>query len=390
VSAMRVLLVNKFAQVSGGADQHCLSLVAGLRERGHDVRLLSTASEENVETDGIFVPCAVTHASRDGMGAVRQAHVALTAIWNRAAAAAAKRLISEFLPEVVHVHKLYPQLSVAPVFAAARARVPIVQTLHDFELVAANPVDSGCGALDASESRLAYRALNSATFLIRRGLHRKRISRAIVPSRYVAALYASHGISTTVLPNFTEVAKPGPSDPRQRKGIAFVGRLHRTKGVEDVIALARRLPAMAVTVAGAGPLDALVRREASNLPNLVHLGPADRAGVARILQRARVAVMPSHAAEAGPLVALEAMAVGTPIVAYDRGGLAEYVRDTGGGRVVPPLVDDLVAASERLCDSDDDWRRLSADARRGIARTHSRTAYVQRLEQVYEEAVCES
>ena len=52
---MRILIVNKYARVTGGADVVALGLAEGLRGRGHEVAMLSTASPENLFGDGEFV-----------------------------------------------------------------------------------------------------------------------------------------------------------------------------------------------------------------------------------------------------------------------------------------------------------------------------------------------
>ncbi len=383
---MRVLMVNKFAHVTGGADQHCLALAAALRGRGHAVAFLSTASGENVETAGAFVPSTVTNASRDGMSRGRKVRTAATALWSRDAASATSALLAEFRPDVVHVHKLYPQLSVAPVVIAARAGVPVVQTAHDAELVAANPVDERGRRFDMLEERLSYRLLNSATYVLRSTLHRRCLSHVVVPSRFLAGRYRAHGLRVTVLPNFTDLASVRTPTPSVREGIVFVGRVHATKGIEDVFEVARRLPATSVVVVGDGPLVPMVREQAGRLANLTYAGRLDAAGVAQLLRASKVAVMPSRVAEGGPLAALEAMAVGTPVVAYPRGGLAEYVSDASGGRIVSPRVELLVGACRELLEDGALWERLSANARRTVVRVHSPAAYVAGLERTYGEA----
>jgi glycosyltransferase involved in cell wall biosynthesis len=384
---MRILLVNKFARVTGGADQHCLALADALRACGHTVALLATASPQNVETEGAFLSCCVTNASREHIGGADKARVVLSALWNRSAAHTTRELIADFQPDVVHAHKLYPQLSVAPVVTAARMRIPIVQTAHDFELVAANPLDERARWIDTRESRLSFCLLNSATYLVRRFVQLPHVARILVPSRFVARLYANRGVSTTVLPNFTEFANAKASNANGRIGIAFVGRLRAEKGVEDVLELARRLPSIPVTIAGEGALEPVVRREVLRLPNLTYVGPLDRAGVAETFRHSRVVVMPSRTPEAGPLVALEAMALGAPVVAYDReSGLAEYIRNALGGCVVRPSIDELVEACEVVHEDSVLRHRLSNSARASVARLHSSGAYVGRLESIYEEA----
>jgi glycosyltransferase involved in cell wall biosynthesis len=380
---MRVLLVNKYAHVTGGADLNCLGLAEVLRRRGHEVALLSTASPRNVIGDGEFVAPSVTHVSRGELGVARQLGAARRAIWNRDAAAATKRLIRGFRPQVVHAHKLYPQLSVAPVVIAARAKLPIVQTLHDYEFLAAGWRDHRGRWIDHDESELSARALNTATYALRRGLHARRVDAWIANSRYVAARYEARGVASTVLPAFVDPATgdlPGFAD---RRGVIFLGQLHPEKGVRDVIELAELLPSIEVTVAGHGPLEGEVAAAAGRLPNVTFAGSLDRAGVLECLRRARVSVVPSRWQEPGGIAALEAMSVGTPVVAYASGGLAEYVADAGGGRVIEPDTHGLARECEALDRDGGAWQKLSEEGVAGVAARHSPEGYALAVERIY-------
>ena len=137
---MRILLVNKYVKVTGGADRHVLDLAELLREHGHAVRVLSLMDGGRREV-GAFVPPTVTHETRDRLRGSEQLAVATRALWNRAAAGAMRRLLLDFRPDVVQTHKLYPQLSVAPVLLAHSAGIPVIQWAHDYEFVAAKPED---------------------------------------------------------------------------------------------------------------------------------------------------------------------------------------------------------------------------------------------------------
>ena len=230
-----------------------------------------------------------------------------------------RRLIQRFRPQVVHAHKLYPQLSAAPLVVAARAGVPIVQTLHDYEFMSASYLDHRGGWIDHDERRVSFRALNAATFATRRWVHSPRVDAWIANSGYVARRYATRGLTSTVLAAFVEpIDRPVPGFA-ERAGAAFVGRLHEEKGVRDVIALAGALPGIDVRVAGHGPLEGEVAAAARRLENLEFVGKLDRDGVFDLLMRARVCLMPSRWQEPGGIAALEAMAVGTPVVAFASG-----------------------------------------------------------------------
>ena len=92
--------------------------------------------------------------------------------------------------------------------------------------------------------------------------------------------------------------------------------------------------------------------------------------------------MPSRWQEPGGIAALEAMSVGTPVIAYASGGLAEYVGDAGGGRVVEP--DRALARECEALESDGSaWEELSVSGAAGVAANNSPEAYAFACERVY-------
>jgi glycosyltransferase involved in cell wall biosynthesis len=380
---MRILIVNKYARVTGGADVHCLGLAEALIARGHQVAMLSTASPRNLFGEGEFVDPSVTHASREHLGPARRLDVARRAIWNPGAAGAMRRLIRRFRPQVVHAHKLYPQLSVAPVLVADRAGLPIVQTIHDYEFISASWLDERGRRLDRDEGRRAARLLNDVTFLVRRRLHAPRVDAWIANSRYVAAQSARRGIDAAALPLFVEPARGDRRPFPDRRGAAYVGRLDAEKGIGDVIRLAELAPSIEVTVAGHGPLEGEVAEAAGRLSNLVFAGSLERAEVLGLLGRARVCLVPSRWQEPAGLAALEAMSVGTPVVAYASGGLVEYVGDAGGGRVIEPDAEALARECEALERDREAWEELSARGVAGVAARNSPEPYAIAVEEIY-------
>jgi glycosyltransferase involved in cell wall biosynthesis len=384
---VRIVLVNNYARVTGGADIHCLELAKGLRERGHEVAFIATANKHNIDQQGAFVPTIVTRATRSEMTGARAAQVACLAIWNPSTAATTKNLLGSFRADIVHAHKLYPQLSVVPIVVAASRRIPIVQTVHDYEFISASSIDDTGDWRDRDEERTTYRALNTVLFAVKRLLHTPRVDRWISVSRSTAAAYHERGIDTTVLPNFTEPFVRELPRFEERKGVLFVGRLAEEKGIRHILDLPTHLPKHPIAIAGDGPLAKEVARAAHMFPSLTYLGKLDSKAVAQQIASARLVVMPSQWREPGPLAALEAMAAGTPLIAYDNGGLAEYVMDAGAGIVVPPSTSSMADAISSIYDDRARWENFSASARDAIQRQHTLPRYLDRLEQVYTEAI---
>jgi len=241
--------------------------------------------------------------------------------------------------------------------------------------------------MDRDESRRSIRALNDATFIVRRTLHARAVDAWIANSRYVAGRHASVGIQAAVLPCFVEPPAGDRLPFADRSGALFVGRLDADKGVRDVLRIAELLPSMDVTLAGRGPLEGEVAEAAHGSPNLTFAGGLDRAEVIRLLSRARVCLMPSRWQEPGGIAALEAMSVGTPVIAYASGGLAEYVGDAGGGRVIEPDVMALARECEALEGDGSAWEELSASGAAGVAADNSLEAYVRACEAIYAKLV---
>lgn len=383
---MRILIVNKFARVTGGADAYCLGLAAAMRARGHEVALLSTSDPRNQESEGAFVPATVTRDDRATLGARSQLRVASSAFWNHTAYDAMRRLIADFTPEVVSAHKLYPQLSVSPLVAARRARIPVVQTAHDYEFVSASPIDDTGRWTDRDEASLRFRVLNSSLFAVKRGVHRRSIARWIAVSEFVARRLRSSGIEAHVVPNPapSPVARAVPFG--ERRGLVFAGRLTPEKGIAHVVQLAELLPEIDVTVAGDGSARAAVEDAARRLPNLRYLGPIDGEATRDLLAGALAVVLPSLWQEPGALVTLEAMASGTPLVVYRVGGIAEYVARAGAGVVVEQRPESLAAACASLADDAEAWSRLSSAGLAAAAGTHSLDTHCRSLERVFAEA----
>lgn len=372
--------MNKHAHVTGGADQHVLLLRRALEAHGFSVALLAT---EGGDAD-FELGCSVTHASRDALSPPAQAAVAQKALWNVDAARMMRKAITEFGPDLIHTHKLYPQLSVAPVVIAKRGGVPIVQTVHDYEFISANPLDHTGGVRDRLESRRSYRLLNDLMFLARRRLHVPAVTSWVAVSDAVAQKYRARGVSATVVPNF--VVNGGGSANLTRSGIVFVGRLTEEKGVRELIALARRVPDIPVSVAGWGPLAPVVEAASKELGNVRFAGRVEPSTLQAMYAGARATIVPSLWEEPGALSVLESMAAGTPLVAYSRGGAAEYVRNAEAGIVVEPNVAALEAGVRTLLGDAALWTMYSSNAVKSVATTHSAASYVQQLSALYDHA----
>ena len=152
-----------------------------------------------------------------------------------------------------------------------------------------------------------------------------------------------------------------------------MGRLRIRKGVEVLLEalreLRRRVPGAALRVAGNGEHRAPLERRTKELDlesAVAFLGACDAARVRTLLRGAAALVVPSTY-EGMPLVVLEAMEAGVPVVASRVSGIPEVVVDGETGWLVPPEDPEALArALERVLTDPEEARRRGGAGRARI------------------------
>jgi glycosyltransferase involved in cell wall biosynthesis len=175
-----------------------------------------------------------------------------------------------------------------------------------------------------------------------------------------------------------------PTDSRPagaRFNVLCVGTLHEVKGQAYLIDACRVLSESGVDftcrfVGEGKDRPALERRiAAAGLEGRVHLlGQRTRGEVLELLRTADVLVAPSVPTKQGkregiPIVLMEALATGVPVVASNISGIPELVEDDGTGLLVPPRDGEAIArALLRLHDEEELGRRLARAGRQKVER----------------------
>jgi glycosyltransferase involved in cell wall biosynthesis len=318
---------------AGAAATHIVELSRALSRRGHDVRIYFREDGSGLSlSDGVTVepvPAGpAKHLEPDEL---------LPHMGDLGRALAARWAGGPFQPEVVHAHTWLSGL--AALTATADRRIPVVVTYHWLGSIQRrferehDPSPSTRVGLERTLGNMTDRVIaqseDEVAELGRIGVHRADI--VVVPS----------GVDVNV---FT----PGPSELTEPGGLSrilAVGELAERKGFADLIAALPLVPDAELVIIGGPAPEALARDKAAQ--RLREL--AERAGVAdrvRVVGRIPRADMPAWYRSAAvvacatrygpaPLVPLEAMACGAPVVAYGLGGVAESVIDGVTGVVVP-------------------------------------------------------
>lgn len=342
MKALRIGLVHSFyaAGQPSGENEAVRDQARALRGAGHEVAVVAVHTDELAVARAYPLRAAATVAAGRGRTPIST--------------------LRGFAPDVVHIHNLFPNFARGWV---RRWDGPLVATLHNYRPLCAGATLYRSGetctkCLDGDrwaglrhgcyrESRLATAPLAWAN----RGGAAKdplllRADGLVVLSELSRLMYLRAGVDPgrmSLIPNFVTEPAP-PSAERESGSWVFVGRLTAEKGVLELL---RRWPAgEPLDVVGDGELLDAARALA---PASVHFtGRMDRTELRRRLPAWRGLIFPSRCLEGAPLVQVEALAAGLPVLAFDGSSVAESVRAHGTGAVVSwdqPLPPALVAAT---------------------------------------------
>ncbi|MDQ3217770.1 MAG: glycosyltransferase, partial [Actinomycetota bacterium] len=313
--------------------------------------------------------------------------------------------IARFKPDVIHLHNSYPSLGPAVQLAAQRRHVPLVMTVHNFRLRCPNGYMFTEGKpCYRCEGGLYHNALlhncfpsrgQAATYAAALWLHRfvirvqNKVTLFLTPSRYVSERVLSWGFDAErvkVVRNFTDIP---PHAGRPGSYGMYVGRLSSEKGLDVMLRALARAGDPPFRIVGDGTvrpaLEALTR--ALGLANTVFVGRVAPARVGELLEDARYAAMPSLWDEVAGIAALEAMAVGRPLLVTEKGGLPELIENGEGLLARAGDVEDTAAKVKVLMEDDARWHEMS---QRALARARAEftpEAHAIELESAYEHAL---
>lgn len=318
----------------GGSQALLADIATGLALRGHDVAVFAASGSEidgvrvvdtGVDPDALRSTLFRVDAAVDGDGP------------SAAAFARVYELTHAESWDVVHNHAFdEPAVSLAP------RDVPVVHTLH------LPPRRAIADAI--AEARVRSRSLAIAAV-----------------SRWGAASWEPLVHVDLVLPNGVPVDRiPFSDDPG--RGVLYAGRLSPEKGAAEAIEIAQRAGKTIVVVGDPYDADyAAARIEPHRGSDDVEIRPAvPREELWQLMGSSRAVLCPAMWDEPFGLVAAEAQASGTPVIAFARGALGEVIRDGETGALVAD-VDEAVAALgdvgrfERTTCRDHAERSLSLD-----------------------------
>lgn len=308
------------AEQADALGEHCdVTVLAALRE---------CMSRDVVRESGVHVAYRPTRVIG---GTGRIALLASVARYRAVARSHFRSLVPT--PHVLHAHFGFPDAVIAAPIAR-QLGIPLIVTLHG---------DDGLFLLGRKDPLGWWmrRALTSATAVVGVSPAVTDATRAVMGAR-TRVVTIENGYDHRLFRVDEGVARDG--------GILFAGMLTPRKNVDVLLrAFASLDGEETLTIAGDGPLRTELEQLAAELcvsSRVTFAGVLDRAKTARLMQRSRVLAIPSRS-EAWGMVAAEALACGTPVIASRVGGLPRILASSEAGMLIEPNSVDALAEALR-------------------------------------------
>jgi glycosyltransferase involved in cell wall biosynthesis len=405
---MKVLFVNKFYYLRGGAERSLFETSLILEARGHRVIPFSMQDERNEPTP--YARYFVDNVEFNRDHSLREKiEIIPRVIYFRQARRKLEQLLRKEHVDVAHLHNIAHHLSPSILDSFKKFGIPVVQTMHDYKLIcptymmlAKEQVCERClgghyyhAALQrCNKDSFSASLLNMVEMYIHRGLnlYERGIDLFIAPSRFLRQKLIEDGIGDTpifFLPNFIDTKEYTPQYGGQNYCVYF-GRLASNKGVMTLIRAMRGLGTLNLRIIGEGlqrqALQDLVHQEKLN--NVEFLGYLSGGNLKDVIKNSLFVVVPSQWYENCPFSILESFALGKAVIGSDMGGIPELITPGEDGLLFRPGdVEDLRDKIRQLAAKPKRTVRMGMNAREKVQRKYGVNIHYQHLMAVYRQVL---
>lgn len=391
-----ICMVHSFFHNRGGDTTYAHQLSKDLRQRGHVVHPFSMQHPLNNASPNqrYFAPWTTL-----SQGKKQRLWDIVSLIWSRSAASSFADMLDHIKPDIIHIQHLHRHLTPSILAEARQRNIPIVWTLHDYEILCPSgkmvrnaSLCTKCvrgSVLNAARHRCKWNATApSLLSALEHGIHRligieNWVDAFICPSDFLASQLAQrippHRIHH--IPN--PIHFPVLREPSKKQWIV-AGRLSSEKGFDVAIQAALELPQYPLLICGDGPERQALERLAKGAAHIQFLGMLPHAEVQRHIQESTLVAVPSKWPENFPYAVIEAQALGRPVIGSQMGGIVEQITHEQSGLLIPPNDPEMLrSAVARLFDAPEWAQQIGQRARAQVEESCQIAPHLRQIEEIY-------
>lgn len=360
---MRILMVNKFLYPKGGAETYFLKIGKYFESIGHQVEYFGMFDKKNTVGNSAneYTTNFDFHTSK-----LKKVTYPFKIIYSKEAKNKIKKVIKKFKPDIIHMNNINFQLTPSIIDAAYEMNIPVVQTVHDYQMICPNHLlfnpntnqicekciygdKSNCikgNCIHGSKIKSIIGTIEGILYTKRDNY--KNVDRYICPSFFLEnkLIEANSNVykgKTIAIHNFIDLKDK--INVNKEEYVLYFGRIAEEKGFKTFIETCKKLPNIKFKVAGTGPLSELC----DEVKNVEFVGFKIGKDLEELIAKAQFSVYPSIWYENCPLSILESESLGTPVITAKYGGMMELVENNITGLLIDEInVENLKNAIESL------------------------------------------
>lgn len=366
---MRVIVINDFDYVQGGASKVAIETANILYSSGIDVSYFSA-----VHKDENILKCKNISTKQIEMIEDRNR---LRGMINNLYNFKAKRMLGLMLKEydpkdtIVHVHGWTKALSSSIFDVLNKRGFKVVLTAHDYFSVCPNggffdykkkhacmynPMSKECLFCNCDSRNIYYKIYRLLRQFIQNNIVKMsdNLDYLLTISDFSEKILLKYFKPKLVqrIYNPTSIdSKPKKVDVSKNDYFIYVGRISKEKGV-DKLCKAFSYSKQRLVIVGNGDELILLKERFLNNKNIQFLGWKKQDEVYSLMTRAKALVLPSLWYEGAPLVVFEAMSMGLPCIVSNQCSAVDFVKDGYNGRTFDPHDIDSVLNAIKFNDGD--------------------------------------
>jgi len=360
---LRIAIVSKYFFLKGGLETVMFEEAKLLEKKGHEIAFFSMhhpLNPKEYKYNKYFVDYMELSNAGKEYSLIEKFKIARNFIYNKQAGIKFEAFLNDFKPDIIHCHGVTHQLTPSVLDIAKLYNIPVVQTLHDYQLICPNYtlLRSGkliCDDLRCSNDNYWHCIFNKCVkesfgasilstiemyFNYRNNKYGDLIDKFISPSKFLRNILIKSGKPEEKIVQISNFININEYEPEySNKGyFLFAGRLSFEKGLFTLLKAFKKSPESNLVIAGTGPLekDLLTYKEDNCINNVEFVGYKSKSELENYFKHCIALIIPSEWYENAPMSIIESFSYGKPVIASNLGGNTEMVTDNYSGYLFSP------------------------------------------------------
>ena len=408
---MRILLINNFNYIRGGSDRVFFETAKLLRDNGHIVGLFTADEIDNnsLELSNVQSFTTLDFLSNSTISTLKKSFLFIK---NGQAQNDLENVLTQFNPDVVHLHIFQSRLSSFILKTIYQKNIPMLMTVHEYKMRCPTylhldndgNICEKCSHLNYTPciiNRCVEGSFSKSLLMALESYSRDLlvpyvtyIDKFIMVSEFIRKKhlerFPKHTDKFIQIYNFIDEQK-FDADYSYGNYILYYGRLSKEKGLYTLLYAAQKQIEIPFVIVGDGILKEELEQFVidNNMINVRFIPFQKDGSLSSLIQNARFTILPSECYESMGLTVIESFFCKTPVIGAAIGGIKELVKSNENGFLFESRnIDELSKVIEKAWNtSPQEHQILAGNGYKFAQKKFNKALYYQKLLEVYKDII---